>query len=234
MAVEPTFVLEPGRSLELKGERVTVRVALPASLEAGGWLRVDHSISLRDPAAPKEEFGQLRTGPRISIDLPPMFEKLRLAMQVGLVDLTPTLLDLAGVEAPTAMQGRSFATALEGDRASWSDPPRISRATTYKHVSVSTPRYKYIEQGRPKQRRFLFRPTDPEPFERGELSRIESDPELLAEAEAALAAHEAACAAFLVAHPPIADDRPRAERLPGWFVSRNEVDEMLRALGYAE
>jgi arylsulfatase A-like enzyme len=161
-------------------------------------------------------------------------EKLRLAMQVGLVDLTPTLLDLAGVEAPAAMQGQSFAAALKGDRASWSDPPRTSRATTYKQVSVRTPRYKYIEQGRPKQRRFLFRPTDPAPFERGELSRLESDPELLAEAEAALAAHETACAAFLVEHPPIADERPRAERLPGWFVNRNEVDEMLRALGYAE
>jgi arylsulfatase A-like enzyme len=47
--------------------------------------------------------------------------------QVGLIDLSPTLLDLLGVEAPAVFQGRSFRGLLDGEQ--WSGDPVISAAT---------------------------------------------------------------------------------------------------------
>ena len=68
-------------------------------------------------------------------------------------DFAPTLLDLAGVEAPDYMQGKSFAAALKGDK----EPENWRKATYYRywmhmahrmnipaHFGIRTKRYKLI------------------------------------------------------------------------------------------
>lgn len=46
----------------------------------------------------------------------PGVESTTVEEQVSLLDIPPTVLDLAGVEAPDAMEGQSFAPALSGER----------------------------------------------------------------------------------------------------------------------
>lgn len=43
---------------------------------------------------------------------------------INVRDFAPTILELAGVEVPESMTGRSFADVLEADRAGWLDPRR--------------------------------------------------------------------------------------------------------------
>ena len=88
------------------------------------------------------------------------------------VDLAPTLLELAGVETPRAMQGRSMVPLLAGESpADW----RKSQFYTYwgapKHYGIRTDRFTYVKvQGHPTE---LFdRLNDPD-----QLNNVAGDPE---------------------------------------------------------
>ena len=68
------------------------------------------------------------------------------------IDYAPTLLDLAGVEIPAEMQGRSLAPLLKGDVANWrksflleyySDTV-MPRLVTMGYKAVRTEKWKYI------------------------------------------------------------------------------------------
>ena len=113
---------------------------------------------------------------------PPMVPAgTRTDLLVNNTDFAPTMLDLAGVRVPDSMQGRSFATALEGER-----PEDWRTATYYRywmhmthhdvpaHFGIRTPRYKlifYYGRALPKYRgrksmpwledSFLVEPTPP-------------------------------------------------------------------------
>lgn len=76
----------------------------------------------------------------------------RIATTVGLVDVAPTVLALAGIESPAPRDGRSLAAAIRGD-AELSPLPRfgirrlVDEATGWGHgvkLSVRTDRWKYI------------------------------------------------------------------------------------------
>ncbi len=62
------------------------------------------------------------------------------ATQAGLVDLMPTLLELAGLEPPSGAEGRSLVAAVEGGEL----PSRPIFAETAEAVSVRSQRYKLI------------------------------------------------------------------------------------------
>jgi arylsulfatase A-like enzyme len=164
-------------------------------------------------------------------------EGLVLETQVGLVDLTPTLLDLVGLEIPQMMQGSSFAPQLRGESTSFSEPTRVSRLSGAERWAVRSMEYKYIRM-KPKGtqadadwREFLFHlPTDPE--ERKNLAAVRTD--MLEQAREALRSHQNACEAWNRAHPPALTERDRAEDLPGWFLNRDEIEAKLRSLGYVE
>jgi len=163
-------------------------------------------------------------------------EGLALETQVGLVDLTPTLLELVGLAVPESMQGRSFAPLLRGEATTFDEPTRVSRLSGAERWAVRSMDYKYVYmKGKPGEgaadREFLYHlPSDPE--ERTNLAP--ERPEALAEAREALAAHRAACDAWNAAHPPALTERERAENLPGWFLNRDEIEAKLRSLGYVE
>jgi arylsulfatase A-like enzyme len=77
----------------------------------------------------------------------------RVSAQVRLVDVMPTLLELAGLDAPEALDGRSLVPLMEGRR----DPQRLAFAelrTKGGHVAaVRTERRKLIENLPPRPRR---------------------------------------------------------------------------------
>lgn len=72
---------------------------------AGKWVAYEESIRVplivRDPAAPRAARG--RREPRMTLN----------------VDIAPTVLDRAGVPAPAAMQGTSFAPLVRGETPPW-------------------------------------------------------------------------------------------------------------------
>ena len=89
------------------------------------------------------------------------------------VDIAPTLLELAGVEIPSAMQGRSLLPMLKGDSAP--DNWRRSQFYNYwmgpEHYGIRTDRFTYLKiQDRPPE---LFdRKTDP-----NQVHNVASNPE---------------------------------------------------------
>jgi arylsulfatase A-like enzyme len=70
--------------------------------------------------------------------------------QVLNIDLAPTMLDLAGVESPYAMHGRSLAPLLRGEAAAWREDWLYEyyefpgSHSVKKHRGVRTERYKLI------------------------------------------------------------------------------------------
>lgn len=145
--------------------------------------------------------------------------------QVGLADLVPTLLDLAGQPIPTGLAGRSFADVLRGEAEAFEERPILIDTST-RQTAVRTGAWKYIVYPSGKER--LYHLADDPQERRGGGS------EGLEQARASLAARRAACEAWLRDHPPQQAEAARGSRAPGWRVNRDEIDAQLRALGYAE
>ena len=62
------------------------------------------------------------------------------------VDLAPTLLELAGIESPDAMQGRSFVSMLEGKKPTdWRQAQFYSYWGAPSHYGIRTGRYTYLK-----------------------------------------------------------------------------------------
>ena len=62
---------------------------------------------------------------------------------VSLVDLTPTILDAAGLPVPDEMQGRSILPLLSGNRESWPDEVYIQISESEVARAIRTRRWKY-------------------------------------------------------------------------------------------
>lgn len=78
------------------------------------------------------------------------------------VDLAPTLLELAGLKAPAAMQGRSMVSLLQGKSPTdWRQSQFYSYWGAPNHYGIRTKRYTYLKlEGHPAE---LFdRETDPD------------------------------------------------------------------------
>ena len=120
---------------------------------AGKWYMHEESIRLplviHDPRLPRERRGTRRDEMVLNIDV------------------APTILDLAGVDIPEVMQGKSLAPLIAGDRPDWRDAflyeHRIAIKTIPKSEGVRTTRWKYV------------RYTEVEPVVE-ELYDLESDP----------------------------------------------------------
>lgn len=68
----------------------------------------------------------------------------RIAHLVSLVDLTPTLLDSAGVKVPAEMQGRSVLPLLRKESLDWPDNVFIQISESQVARAVRTQRWKYV------------------------------------------------------------------------------------------
>ena len=62
------------------------------------------------------------------------------------VDVAPTLLELAGAQIPSAMQGRSMAPLLRGEVVEgWRDSQFYTYWGATKHYGIRTDRYTYVK-----------------------------------------------------------------------------------------
>ncbi|MCE9593401.1 MAG: sulfatase-like hydrolase/transferase [Planctomycetes bacterium] len=156
----------------------------------------------------------------------------RVAAPVGLIDLYPTLCELAGLPIPVGLQGRSFADALRGapleserevesefvgrwrDTGGVVEPADLVRAWRTDHWT-----YLVTRKGEGVVEELYDRERDP-----GEHANLAADPErraVLDELRAKVAAHESACASR----------RATIRIVPAGELDANTVDD-LRALGY--
>jgi arylsulfatase A-like enzyme len=153
--------------------------------------------------------------------------------QVGLMDLPPTLLDLMGLPPLADIQGQSFAGLLRGSPqaggAPFAERPLVSKASHSR--SLRTRAYKYIE-GTAKSRWQKLYALGPDPDEKQNVAA--GHPDWIAEAEASMAAHEAACQAWRERHPSSGAGSGEAHERPGWMINRDEIERKLRSLGYVE
>jgi arylsulfatase A-like enzyme len=147
--------------------------------------------------------------------------------EVGLVDLTPTLLDLVGVPAPPDVQGRSFARLLTGRGTEFAERPIASSALTASE-SIRTRAAKYVKtpQGE------LYYDLVADPLE--QRSRTADDPAGVSAARALLDEAHAACAQWTAAHPAGAAPGGAGSSEPAWMINREEIERKLRSLGYAQ
>jgi arylsulfatase A-like enzyme len=148
----------------------------------------------------------------------------RVAAPVRIVDVMPTLLELAEVGAPPRMEGRSLAAVLR----SWvATPEPVRPMATYDDANLAALRdgpFKLIERTTPRGKSHELFDVVRDPAERRDLSRHR--PGRLAALRRALAdrrARSTALRAELRAGAPVPDvEIPEAQR------------ERLRALGYAD
>ena len=148
--------------------------------------------------------------------------------QVGLVDLAPTLLELAGVPGLPDVQGRSFAGLLRGDRGGYLEHPIVS-ADLIGGESVRTRRSKFIST---KKGPLLYDlVADP----RETADRTAADAAGVAAARAVLEQAHDACARWQRAHPSAESAaRPLPTDEPAWLQNRDEIQRKLRSLGYTQ
>jgi arylsulfatase A-like enzyme len=94
----------------------------------------------------------------------------RCARPVSLQDLTPTILELCGVERPESMDGRSLVPLLEDPLAAW-DPPALSTSGFGNHA-LRSERWRYIRYADGSEELYDHS-VDP-----GELRNLAADPDL--------------------------------------------------------
>ncbi len=148
--------------------------------------------------------------------------------QVGLVDLAPTLLELAGVPGLPDVQGRSFAGLLRGDRGGYLEHPIVS-ADLIGGESVRTRRSKFIST---KKGPLLYDlVADP----RETADRTAADAAGVAAAHAVLEQAHDACARWQRAHPSAESTaRSLSTTDPAWLINRDDIQRKLRSLGYTQ
>lgn len=104
----------------------------------------------------------------------------RSVQPVELVDLYPTLFELAGLPPPPGLEGRSLAPLLRNPQAPWDFPAvsvmRGSSARKDLALSIATERYRYTEWGGPEEAELYDLRADPR-----ELKNLAADPALGAE-----------------------------------------------------
>lgn len=151
--------------------------------------------------------------------------------QVGLVDLTPTLLDLLDVPSPVEMQGRSFASLLTGTGDEFREQPIVSGSAGTFSRSVRTSESKFLLAAKPDvEDRFFDLATDP--LERKDVAAERATD--VAGARRELATHDERCAAWNARHPTSKGVDSLFDHRPGWLVNRDEITQKLRSLGYVE
>jgi len=79
---------------------------------------------------------------------------------VGLEDIMPTVLDMAGVAIPSAVEGKSLLPLMRGERAAWRPWIHIECATT--HQCLTDGREKYIWMTADGREQFFDLTTDPQ------------------------------------------------------------------------
>jgi len=90
-----------------------------------------------------------RSGHESSIRVPTVFTGPgfagggQLQELVSLIDLPPTLLEAAGLEVPSSMQGRSIIPLVRGERESWSEEVFVQISEAQVGRAVRTRRWKY-------------------------------------------------------------------------------------------
>jgi len=148
--------------------------------------------------------------------------------QVGLVDLAPTLLELAGVPGLPDVQGRSFAGLLRGDRGGYLERPIVS-ADLIGGESVRTRQRKFIAT---KKGPLLYDlVADP----RETADRTAADAAGVAAARAVLEQAHDACARWQRAHPSAESTaRSLSTTDPAWLINRDDIQRKLRSLGYTQ
>jgi len=148
--------------------------------------------------------------------------------QVGLVDLAPTLLELAGVPGLPDLQGRSFAGLLRGDRGGWVERPIVS-ADLIGGESVRTRQRKFIAT----KKGPLLYDLVADPRETAE--RAAADAAGVAAARAVLEQAHDACARWQRAHPSAESTaRSLSTTDPAWLINRDDIQRKLRSLGYTQ
>jgi arylsulfatase A-like enzyme len=211
-------------SLETKGiaEQTIVAVTSDHGEGFGEHVWGGHGFSLHDEAVlvPLVVRAPGRVPPGLVIE-----------EQVGLIDLMPTLLELAGLSVPVELQGRSFAPQLLGGGTPFAERPLFSAMSIGSTQAVRTRSYKYMRAQTPEVKEMLY-DLERDPNELKDVAA--SDPEAVARARVLLSEHEEACEAFLAAHPAEPGAEIRAENNPGWLITRDEIDRKLRSLGYVE
>jgi arylsulfatase A-like enzyme len=147
---------------------------------------------------------------------------LRIASQVALIDVMPTLLDLLGLPIPAEVQGRSLVPELRGDAGESGEVlARLVLPGTLSSVALRTPEWKLVVRDGTEPPQLYDLLSDPR-----EAQPLSGDAHAarLAEARARLSRFEAA-------------EQQLAERLPASNVEielPSELREALEQLGYGE
>lgn len=155
--------------------------------------------------------------------------------RVSLADIVPTVLDLLGLATPEDVQGQSLAPLILGDDPSLEAElgRRALYATSSITRSIITDAQKVTVPLHEKDGEWAHvfdRVADPD--ERTNLA--ETRPEDVEAGRRALSAFEAACAAFVEAHPSRPGDTFLDGNQPAWMINRDVIEERLRSLGYIE
>ena len=91
-----------------------------------------------------------RTGHESSIRIPAVLyggkrnKGIKLQNLVSLIDMPPTLLDLAGIAVPECMQGKSIKPLIECNDAEWDDEVYVQTSESGTGRALRTQRWKYI------------------------------------------------------------------------------------------
>ena len=157
-----------------------------------------------------------------------------LELQLGLLDLVPTTLDLLELPVPQDVQGRSFAALLRGENEALARElqGRPIYAGTANGEAVLTDEFKLMRsRNAEKPWQMLYRRSS-DPGEKRDVS--EQEPELVAAGARLLDEHRRQCEVWRTTHPSRTVDALHGADQPSWLINRDEIEAKLRSLGYVE